>query len=289
MKNTKQGRIVHTRGQVFAGWIAFILLFVCGIMVGVGLNKKQTEVASNTSIIQMSEDHCNKIAYQMTSDLSTSAEKLVELQKIYSENCAGRKKKEEKAKSENKENVEPKETCEIIEDLLLKRIYPEDTSDIDKHEANIAVYEKLIMNGCSENQMKYHKQSERERKIVAALQQSGTQDQTCEQIEDIISEGILYGSHDYETRIRNAAIYAQLSERGCAENSQKYADLAKQELEIARAIQDDRLFEYDAIEVASIYKRLNMQAAAQEFLDTLKGFVDPTVNFILEIEKIVNK
>ena len=288
MKNTKQGRIVHTRGQVFAGWIAFILLFVCGIMVGVGLNKKQTEVASNTTVIQMSEDHCDNIAYQMTTK-STSAEKLVELQKIYSENCAGRKKKEEKAKSENKENVEPKETCEIIEDLLLKRIYPEDTSDIDKHEANIAVYEKLIMNGCSENQMKYHKQSERERKIVAALQQSGTQGQTCEQIEDIISEGINYESHNYETRIRNAGIYAQLSERGCAENSQKYAELAKQELEIARAIEDDRLSGEAAIDVANIYKRLNMQAAAQEFLDTLKGFVDPTVNFILEIERIVNK
>ena len=52
-----------------------------------------------------------------------------------------------------------KETCAIIEDLLLGRLMPEGSQDVRDHEYNIGVYEKLVMNGCSQNQQKYHDKS----------------------------------------------------------------------------------------------------------------------------------
>ena len=90
-------------------------------------------------------------------------------------------------------------------------------------------------------------------------------------------------------RIDRAKIYANLSERGCAENSAKYVELAKQELEIARALEDDEFDDYETIEVVETYKRLNMQAAAEEIFETAKKLTNPAIDFILEVEKIINE
>ena len=65
--------------------------------------------------------------------------------------------------------------------------------------------------------------------------------------------------------------------------------MAQQELEIARALQDDKFSEDDTIEVVETYKRLNMQAAAQEIFDVAKKLTNPAIDFILEVEKIINE
>ena len=182
-----------------------------------------------------------------------------------------------------------KETCVVIEELLAQRLNPEGSQDVWAHEENIKIYEKMVMNGCSENQMKYHKMAQRERDILAALQQSGTAQQTCEQIESLLLGQLPYAGGDSEDRIMRAKIYANLSERGCAENSQKYIDLAKQELEIARALEDDEFDNKETIEVVETYKRLNMQAAAEEIFETAKKLTNPAIDFILEVEKIINE
>ena len=80
-----------------------------------------------------------------------------------------------------------------------------------------------------------------------------------------------------------------MSERGCPENSEKYVALAKQELEIARALEDDEFDQYETIEVVETYKRLDMQAAAEEILETAKKLTNPAIDFILEVEKIINE
>ena len=80
-----------------------------------------------------------------------------------------------------------------------------------------------------------------------------------------------------------------MSERGCAERSAKYVDLAKQELEIARALEDDEFDNQETIEVVETYKRLNMQAAAEEIFETAKRLTNPAIDFILEVEKIINE
>jgi hypothetical protein len=92
-----------------------------------------------------------------------------------------------------------------------------------------------------------------------------------------------------EIRIERAKIYANLSERGCPENSAKYVEMAKQELAVARALEDDKFDEFETVEVVETYKRLNMQAAAEEIFETAKKLTDPAIDFIIQVEKIINE
>jgi hypothetical protein len=113
---------------------------------------------------------------------------------------------------------------------------------------------------------------------------------TCAQIEELLNRQLRYAdSMVSDDHIDNAKIYANLSERGCPENSQKYVELAKQELEIARALEDDEMDHEETIEVVETYKRLKMQNAAQEILDKAKKITNPAIDFIIELEKIINE
>ena len=115
--------------------------------------------------------------------------------------------------------------------------------------------------------------------------------QTCVLIEESLLARLPFGGPEANSdeHIERAKIYANLSERGCSENAQKYHDLAKQELAIARALQDDEFSQSDTIEVVETYKRLNMQAAAEEIFETAKKLTNPAIDFILEVEKIINE
>ncbi|MBR2342458.1 MAG: hypothetical protein IKA73_03290 [Alphaproteobacteria bacterium] len=112
---------------------------------------------------------------------------------------------------------------------------------------------------------------------------------TCAVIEEVLTEQLPVADADADNRIMRAKIFANLSERGCAENSQKYVAMAKQELEIARALEDDEFDQGETIEVVETYKRLNMQAAAEEIFETAKKLTNPAIDFILEVEKIINE
>ena len=240
MKKQKTVRVVHTRAQKIWGSLALAGLFLCGIMVGLGINGRPVPVSD---------------AVADTSAVVTDA---------------------------------PAETCEIIEEILMRDLMPVDSEYVADHEFNITVYEKLIMNGCSENQQKYHNAAVRERDIVNALQQNTTAQQTCEEIESLLISGMPRANDDSRSRIWRAKIYANLSERGCPGNSAKYVEMAARELEIARALEDDEFDKQDTVEVVETYKRLNMQAAAEEVFDMAKRLTNPTIDFILEVEKIIN-
>ena len=109
-------------------------------------------------------------------------------------------------------------------------------------------------------------------------------------IERILNERLYaVDSPDAKAHIDNAKIYANLSERGCSENKARYVELARQELEIARALEDDEFDNEETIEVVETYKRLNMQAAAEEIFETAKKLTNPAIDFILEVEKIINE
>lgn len=243
MRKNKKVQVIHTRQEKIFGWLALVALFVCGMMVGLGINGRPAPVAEVEQVVTPAPV------------------------------------------------VEPqtKETCAIIEDLLLGRLMPEDSQDVRDHEYNIGVYEELAMNGCSHHKQMYYDAVAREHKIVAILQKSEVGQQTCEQIETLLLRQLPEANGDSEWRIERAKIYANLSERGCAENSAKYVDLAKQELEIARALEDDEFDKQETIEVVETYKRLNMQAAAEEIFETAKRLTNPAIDFILEVEKIINE
>ena len=114
---------------------------------------------------------------------------------------------------------------------------------------------------------------------------------TCGQIQRILSERLYsVDSPDAEAHIDNAKIYANLSERGCPENSQKYKELAKKELEIARALNDDILRNADdSIEIVETYKRLQMQAEAEKMIEKAKKLTNPAIDFIIQLEKIIEE
>ena len=173
-KPTQQYRCVHTRAQKFWGWTALVMLFICGIMVGLGINGNPNRYMNTASV---------------TSHPSPNT----------------------------------KQTCTLIEESLLVRL-----PDGDAHATP-------------------------------------------------------------DMRIERAKIFAILSERGCPENSSQYQNLAKQELAIARALTDDEFKNSETIEVVETYKRLNMQAAAEEIFETAKKLTDPAIDVILEVEKIINE
>lgn len=343
MKKSQDVRVKHTKSQRIWGWLALIALFGCGIMLGVGLGKKDVsaDVAGGMAVdfspnanidftnMNVGETRSHSVHVSVKEHLKTLAIKPID-------GISGLKVTNDCADIDfvNKNhgcdiNIEytprvalelgrvplvvgwadasgeefiaelpilikvtdpnQKATCVVIEELLADRLYPEDSQYVREHEENIKIYEKLVMNGCSENQMKYHKMAQREREILAALQQSGTAQQTCEQIESLLIGQLPPADSSAEYRIMRAKIYANLSERGCAENSAKYVEMAKQELEIARALEDDEFDNEETIEVVETYKRLNMQAAAEEIFETAKKLTNPAIDFILEVEKIINE
>ena len=123
------------------------------------------------------------------------------------------------------------------------------------------------------------------------LQDKKLPDTTCGKIEMLLTNRLYHdGNPDVEAHIDNAKIYANLSERGCPENSVKYKNLAKQELEIARALDDDKLEDrQDSIEIVETYKRLQMQAEAERMIEKAKKLTNPAIDFIIQLEKIINE
>lgn len=122
-----------------------------------------------------------------------------------------------------------------------------------------------------------------------AVQEGGQLKETCLVVEEALLESLPFAENYPETRIERAKIYANLSERGCPENSAKYVEMAKQELAVARALEDDKFDERETVEVVETYKRLNMQAAAEEIFETAKKLTEPAIDFIIQVEKIINE
>ena len=115
---------------------------------------------------------------------------------------------------------------------------------------------------------------------------------TCGQIEMLLLDRWMpNNSQDPEDHIDNAKIYANLSERGCPENSLKYRDLAAKELEIARALNDDNVADDpdESIEIVETYKRLQMQQEAARMIEKAKKLTNPAIDFIIELEKIIEE
>ena len=83
-----------------------------------------------------------------------------------------------------------------------------------------------------------------------------------------------------------------MSERGCPGSSvSKYQELAKQELEIARALKDDDIEHnpQESVEIVETYKRLQMQAEAERMLEKAKKLTNPAIDFIIQLEKIIEE
>ena len=146
----------------------------------------------------------------------------------------------------------------------------------------------MVVLGLSDNKANTQPTNEQNTEPTAPIP---LEQKTCTLIEESLLVRLPNGDEfaTVDNRIVRAQIYANLSERGCTENSQKFYELAKQELEIARALSDDEFSQNETFEVIETYKRLNMQAAAEEIFETAKKLTNPAIDFILAVEKIINE
>lgn len=89
--------------------------------------------------------------------------------------------------------------------------------------------------------------------------------------------------------IERAKKYALLSERGCAENSERYKGLAANDLQAARAMENDKLSKSQEGAVTDTYRRLEMQQTANEILNKVKKLTTPAIDFLIEAQKIIEE
>ena len=146
---------------------------------------------------------------------------------------------------------------------------------------------KIFSENCNDRNFDVPEQKEEEEK-TAKLPSV-----TCEAVEKLLIQRLEdFAENDLnsETHIERAKIYANLSERGCAKNTNVYKDLAKKEIDIARALNDDSLEnEQEATEMVETYKRLQMQAEAEKMIEKAKKLTNPAIDFIIQLEKIIEE
>lgn len=238
-------------------WLVFGVLFVCGAFVGVGIANWGHAVKEKQATSPVVE--------------------------------------------QNIEQNESLTSCQAIEGVLLQRLENND-NDCDSVKRDLDVYKKLATYGCDENHEKYVREIDNKSAIldvacdgyVFEAERYGefsSDARPCEKIEEKLynempGDGIGLNT---DGRIERAKIYAIMAERGCPENVQKYTDLARKELEIARGISDDKLNEREALEAVETYKRLKMQADAEEIFNKVKKLTNPAIDFIMQVEKIINE
>lgn len=290
--NATRPACCSTRQNVF-GVIALVGLFACGVMIGVAMNghakKSVVNDASCDYVAQKIVDVSSGKCYGGKSCL----EQLQELNEMYSKNCGGHEFVSNQKPAPKVEDAADKKTCEVIEEMLAGWLCDEREVDETCHRNNIHWYEKLVQNGCPENTEKYQALIQREQEILAALTGNVASEntQTCAEIERLLQEQLAYLKEETiaEVRIDRAKIYANMSERGCAENSQKYKDLAAKELEIARALQDDNFSDSDRAQISDTYRRIQMKQAANQILNKVQQLADPAIDFIIQAQKIIEE
>jgi len=231
-------------------WLGFIALFVCGSMVGVGIANWGHAVKNKNVENAVVEQHVEK-------------------------------------------------SCQAIESVLLGRLWGDD-DNCNAVKDNLENIKKLIDYGCPENRDKFMQMANNKQAVLDVACVGYTFDDpeflqnidtTCGKIEESL-KARMPGADAYadaERHIERAKVYAVMAEKGCPENSGKYVASAKQELEIARAVQDDKFDEEETIEVVETYKRLKMQQDAEEIFNKAKKLTNPAIDFIMQVEKIINE
>jgi len=153
---------------------------------------------------------------------------------------------------------------------------------------NLEKLNKIFSENCNDRDFR-----EQPKPVVAPEAPAKMPSITCEAVEKLLGrrlESFSEDSTDAAEHIERAKIFANLSERGCAKNSGTYRDLAKKEIDIARALNDDHLDnQYEATEMVETYKRLQMQAEAEKMIEKAKKLTNPAIDFIIQLEKIIEE
>ena len=241
-------------------WAAFALvgLFVCGIMVGISLfGKNGLDVPDNKKIVLENREHISHIS---------KVRKLMQ-----------------------KKN----EPCEMREEALLPRIVVGENLDVYDHENNVKIYSLLAHQGCPENQQKFAELTLSEASVVSALRIADGRvaidnGQPCAVVEQTL---LNYICSDVDCHLHNAEVYSKMSEDGCPENSEIYKQKALNELQIAEGIRvnEESVDPDDVRTTVRTYKKLQMQNEAKKYLKKAEKLINPGVDFIMELERVIEE
>jgi hypothetical protein len=131
------------------------------------------------------------------------------------------------------------------------------------------------------------------RAVVARpnAQNEGPGQKPCELAEATLTRGLKYyneQSTEVMDHLERAEIFARASEYGCAENSEKYRQMALREIGVARSLNNQKFKSDVTQQVINTYKKEDMKRDADKILDKARQITDPAIDFILEVEKIIN-
>lgn len=257
-------------------WSVFIALFICGAFLGVGIANWGHSIKNK---------HVESVdMVQNEGGVGAAIRGFIEREK---------NKFDEYVQDEDVQKEQVEKTCQAVEKVLLNRLWDDD-GNCEGVEEDFEIYKKLLTYGCPDNQERFLQMAKNKEAILDVACAHGVDVEnraTCEKIEESLYARLPSVSveSDAERHIDRAKIYAVMAERGCPENADKYTSLAKQELDIARAVQDDKFDEDETIEVVETYKRLRMQRDAEEIFNKAKKLTNPAIDFIMQVEKIINE
>jgi len=130
-------------------------------------------------------------------------------------------------------------------------------------------------------------------KPAPAPQPNAVPDKMCDAVERPLLDKLNANDENSTSAIdhlNRAQTLADLANRGCPENSERYKELALREIEIARALNNDNLNDQQSVvEMVETYKKLQMRAEAEKIFEKAKKLTNPAIDFILQIEKIINE
>lgn len=186
--------------------------------------------------------------------------------------------------------------CKMREDALLQRVRIGDNLDVWDHDNNAKIYVLLSKQACTENQQKYFDLADAEYKVVNALRAAETvdvvEDKPCTVIERNLIESVSSGcGTSSDCHLNNAAILSKIAEDGCPENSEMYKQRALDELQIADGVRvnEDDINRGEMRSTVNTYKKLQMQNEAKKYIKKVEKLVNPGVDFIMELQRVIEE
>jgi hypothetical protein len=191
--------------------------------------------------------------------------------------------------------------CEMREKALLANLYT-DINDAslkyatEAHQHNSNIYKKLVRWGCAENTEKYKELEQAEFATFDVLNKIDDANldnrRPCNIIETTLLANIIRDCGDSsDCHLQNAAVYSKIVEDGCSENQQQYARKALDELQIAEGVRinDAEVSDDEIFTTVNTYKKLQMQNEARKYIKKMEKLVNPGVEFIMELQRIIEE
>ena len=191
------------------------------------------------------------------------------------------------------------DACQMREKALLTNLNTDinDSSEwaAEAHKHNADIYDRLSKWGCHENSDKYKEMREAEFATFDVLNkiwnENFVDDAPCAVIERSLLSNIHNCGDSPNCHLDKAEVYSKIAEDGCAENRQKYAQKALDELQIAEGVRiDEREIGNNEIRTTvNTYKKLQMQNEAKKYLNKVEKLVNPGIDFILELQRVIEE